>query len=100
MRKTFSVFLTLFLLAGAPLTANPVERACMTSGRDAASPSLCSCIGDAARATLSYREQRQAARLFDDPDEAEDLRMSDNRRDEAFWERYQAFGETAQAMCS
>ena len=56
--------------------------------------------GDAARATLSYREQRQAARLFDDPDEAEDLRMSDNRRDEAFWERYQAFGETAQAMCS
>ena len=100
MSKTFSAFLAIFLLAGAPLNANPVERACISSGRDAATPALCSCIGAAASATLNYREQRQAARLFGDPDEAEDLRMSDNRRDEAFWDRYQAFGQAAEAMCS
>ena len=100
MTRTFPAFLTLFLVVGAPLDANPVERACMRSGQVAASPSLCACIGSAARDTLTYREQRQAARLFSDPDEAEALRMSSNRRDEAFWDRYRAFGETAEAMCS
>ena len=99
MTRTFPAFLTVFLVVGAPLDANPVERACMRSGQSAATPSLCACIGSAARETLSYNEQRQAARLFADPDEAEALRMSANRRDEAFWDRYRSFGETAEAMC-
>lgn len=99
MSKTFSAFLITFLLTGGPLNANPVERACIGSGRTAANPSLCACIGSAARITLNFGEQRRAARLFDDPDEAEELRMSDNSRDEAFWDRYQAFGQTAEQMC-
>ncbi|MGI3183692.1 arginine transporter [Nioella aestuarii] len=99
MTKTFSAFLITFLLTGGPLNANPVERACMSSGRTAANPSLCACIGSAARITLNFGEQRRAARLFDDPDEAEELRMSDNSRDEAFWDRYRAFGDTAEQMC-
>lgn len=99
MSKTFPAFLTVFLMVGGPLDANPVERACIGSGLSAASPALCACIGNAARATLSFSEQRQAARLFRDPDEAEVLRMSSNRRDEAFWDRYRAFGEAAEAMC-
>jgi len=99
MSKTFSAFLIMFLVAGAPLNANPVERACMGSNRSAANPSLCACIGSAARQTLNFGEQRRAARLFDDPDEAEDLRMSDNHRDEAFWDRYRAFGQAAEQMC-
>lgn len=99
MRKIFSACVITFLLTGGPLNANPVERACMGSGRTAANPSLCACIGSAARQTLNFGEQRRAARLFDDPDEAEELRMSDNHRDEAFWDRYRAFGETAEQMC-
>jgi len=99
MSKKFSAFLITFLLAGAPLNANPVERACMGSGQSAANRTLCACIGSAARETLSFGEQRRAARLFDDPDQAEELRMSDNSRDEAFWDRYQAFGQTAEQMC-
>lgn len=100
MRKTFSGFLITFLLAGAPLNANPVERACIGSGQSAANPALCACIGSAARETLNFGEQRRAARLFDDPDEAEELRMSNNSRDEAFWDRYQTFGQTAAQRCS
>lgn len=100
MTKTFPAFLTVFLIVGAPLDANPVERACIRSGHSAATLSLCACIGSAARETLSYSEQRQAARLFRDPDQAEQLRMSANRRDEAFWDRYRRFGEIAEARCS
>lgn len=100
MTKTFPAFLTVFLIVGAPLDANPVERACIRSGHSAASPALCACIGGAARETLSYSEQRQAARLFRDPDQAEQLRMSSNRRDEAFWDRYRRFGEIAEERCS
>ena len=99
MSKTFSAFLITFVLTGAPLNANPVERACIGSNRNAANASLCACIGSAARQTLNFGEQRRAARLFDDPDEAEELRMSDNSRDEMFWDRYQAFGQAAENMC-
>ncbi len=97
--KKFSAFLAVFLVMGAPLEANPVERACNGSDRAAATRSLCSCIGSVARQTLSRSEQRQAARLFDDPDQAEVLRMSDNRSDEAFWDSYSAFGEAARRSC-
>ena len=100
MTKTFSALLITFLVTGAPLNANPVERACIGSNRSAANPSLCACIGSAARQTLNFGEQRRAARLFDDPDEAEELRMSDNSRDERFWDSYQQFGQTAEQMCS
>ncbi|WP_071672942.1 hypothetical protein [Nioella nitratireducens] len=99
MGRKFTLILTLFLLSGAPLNANPVERACMSSGRTAATPSLCACIGNAARQTLNFGEQRQAARLFSDPDRAEVTRMSASRRDVDFWASYQHFGETAEAMC-
>lgn len=99
MGKKFTLFVTLFLMSGAPLNANPVEQACMRSGRAAATTALCGCIGNAAVQTLNFGEQRQAARLFSDPDRAEVMRMSSNRRDETFWENYQRFGEAAEAMC-
>ena len=72
MSKTFPAFLITFLIVGAPVESSAVERACMISGRGSANPSLCACIGNAARQTLSFGEQRRAARLFRDPDEAEE----------------------------
>ena len=78
--------------------ANPVERACMAAGR-ADDPSLCRCIGAAASITLSNGDQRRAAEFFSDPQAAQDTRMSDRRRDEAFWDRYQVFGQVAEDMC-
>ena len=76
-----------------------VGRACMTAGRDAANPALCSCIQGVANQSLSGPEQRRAARLLGDPDEAQDIRSSNGSRDETFWERYNAFAARAEALC-
>jgi len=100
MKKKFPVLVAVFLTIGAPLDANPIERACNGSNRSAANARLCSCIGGVARATLSRRDMRRAARFFRDPSRAEDMRMSERRSDEAFWDRYLEFGEAAEAQCS
>ncbi|MEM9318988.1 MAG: hypothetical protein AAGA70_08260 [Pseudomonadota bacterium] len=77
---------------------NPVERACRAAGR-AQSAELCSCIGAAASLTLGERDQALAADFFANPQAAQDIRMSDRRRDEAFWDRYLNFGQVAEDMC-
>ncbi|MBF9034051.1 hypothetical protein HKCCE2091_07350 [Rhodobacterales bacterium HKCCE2091] len=80
--------------------ANPVQQACVSSGRSAATPEMCACIGAAASMTLSSSDLRRAASFFEDPHRAQEVRMSDNRRDEQFWDRYLAFGEIAASMCN
>ena len=77
-----------------------IGRACLASGRDAASPQLCSCVQGVANQTLSGTDQRRAARFFDDPERAQETRTSDRAGDEAFWERYRAFADQAEAICS
>lgn len=79
--------------------AGPVERACMRSDRASANSQVCSCIQRAADATLSGSEQRRAARFFADPDQAQTTRVSRSNSDNAFWTRYRAFGQAAQAYC-
>ena len=83
-----------------PVDAGPIQRACMNSDRKAASRSLCRCIQQVARGTLSSSDQRLAASFFKDPHRSQEIRQSDRSRDEAFWDRYKAFGERAQQMCS
>jgi hypothetical protein len=100
MKKKLPVLLAVFLIVGAPLEANPIERACNGSDQSAANARLCSCIGNVARTTLSRSEMRQAARFFRDPARAEQVRMSDRSSDEAFWDRYSDFGEAAESQCS
>lgn len=90
--------LILWLFCGHAALANPVERACLADGR-AEDPALCACVGAAASLTLSADDQRRAAGFFADPQSAQDTRMSDRRRDEAFWDRYVIFGDVAEDMC-
>jgi hypothetical protein len=80
--------------------AGPIERACNRSDRDGATRRMCSCIQSVADQNLSGGDQRRAAAFFSDPDRAQDVRVSDTARDEAFWQRYVAFGELAEAYCS
>ena len=87
-------------LAPLPVQANPIERACLQSPRDAATPALCSCIGNAAERTLTRGQMREGARFFADPQRAQDVRQSDRRSDEEMWRAWRSFGETAEAMCS
>ena len=76
-----------------------VGRACMATGRDAANPTVCSCIQGVANQSLSGTDQRRTARLLSDPDEVQAIRSSDGFRDEGFWERYNAFAARAEAIC-
>lgn len=85
-------------LAATGAAAGPIERACLSSERGA-SRQLCGCIQQAADLTLSGRDQSRAAAFFRDPHQAQETRQSGRRSDEAFWQRYRSFGQTAEAFC-
>ena len=84
----------------APIVAKPIQNACLQSAREAVSYQLCGCIQSAADITLTRRDQRQAAKFFDDPQRAQAVRQSDRGTHESFWQKYKLFGETAEAYCS
>ncbi len=90
----------LFSLMTLTAQAGAIERACNKSDRDAANSSVCSCIQQVADQSLSSSDQRRAAGFFNNPDKAQDVRLSDTSRDDAFWERYTAFGAQAEAYCA
>ena len=87
------------LLCSPAYAMGPIEKACLKAGRAGTSRELCGCIQDVANATLTRTEVRRAAKFFNDPHMAQELRQSDRRSDEAFWERYKLFGETAETYC-
>ena len=87
-------------LAATAVSAGPIETACRQSNRAVGNPALCACIQGAADLTLSRRDQVRAAKFFANPHEAQEVRQSSRRRDEAFWKRYRAFGDTAEAFCA
>ena len=94
-----AVALVLPLLANTAC-AGAIENACNRSDRDAANRALCSCIGQVAGFTLKSADERRVAEFFKDPDKAQKAKMSTSRSDDAFWDRYKAFSETAQAYCA
>ena len=87
------------LVVTLPAQSGVIERACNVAGRDAATPSLCSCIQDVADLTLRNGEQRKAASLFREPHRAQQIRQSSRSSDRTFWDRYKAFGEAAETYC-
>jgi hypothetical protein len=50
--------------------------------------------------TLQNGDQNLVASFFKDPNKAEKLRMSQTKRDDAFWERYTTFGDQARLSCT
>jgi len=87
-------------LRSAPVSFGPISQACMASNRDARSRSLCGCIQSVADETLSSSEQRRAARFYIDPQQAQEVRQSNNSSDERFWEAYAAYAQRANNTCS
>ena len=77
----------------------PVEKACLKSGRDAATPQMCQCIQRVADAVLDRTDQRLAASFFRDPHLAQEVRQSDLRGHAEFWQRYKVFGAAAERNC-
>lgn len=95
-RITFLVVLT--SLAGPAAASGKIERACMRSDRQA-SRSQCKCIQRVANNQLTRRDQKLAAKFFQDPHLAQETRQSDSRSKERFWKRYKAFGQAASKAC-
>ncbi len=87
------------LSLATPATARDIELACMKSDHRSGSRALCGCIQDAANLTLTTKDQRLAATFFADPHRAQEIRQSGRRQHEAFWKRYQNFGQTAETFC-
>jgi hypothetical protein len=79
--------------------AGPVESACNRSDRANASRGLCRCIQQVADETLRRGDQSRAASFFRNPEKAHKVWMSTSKSDDAFWERYKAFGAQAEARC-
>ena len=75
-----------------------METACLA--RTVGAAETCSCIQGVANRTLSHQDQSRAVKLFRDPEEAEEARMSRKTRDKAFWDRYERFGAEAAKRCS
>ncbi|MBT8457868.1 MAG: hypothetical protein KJO15_17385 [Alphaproteobacteria bacterium] len=96
----YSLAAVLLATSAIMAQAGPIRDACLSSSRAGGDRALCSCIQQAADKTLTKRDQRLAASLFRDPDSAQEIRRSDRRAHEVFWERYRSFGEVAEAVCS
>jgi hypothetical protein len=82
-----------------PALAGPIGEACLRSDSPARNRPLCACIDGIAGMHLSGSDQRRAARFFRDPELAERTQLSDTPRDDAFWERWVAYGDAAAAAC-
>ncbi len=98
MKRTAIAGTILVLLAGAA-GAGTIENACLKSDRRAASRALCGCIQKVADATLGRSDQRLAASFFSDPHRSQEVRQSDSRNNERFWQRYVRFGAAAEVHC-
>jgi hypothetical protein len=94
------VAIFLALLTSSAAQANQIERACLSSDRSGANRTVCGCIQDAADLTLTAPDQKLASSFFKDPQKAQNIRQSDRRAHEVFWDRYKVFGDLAAEFCS
>ncbi len=99
MLRPLVLALITLTIAGA-VQAGPIEKACLSSGRDAADRKMCNCIQGVADQMLEGSDQRRAAKFFSNPELAAKTMLSDTARDDAFWKRWERFGETATIYCS
>lgn len=80
--------------------SGPISQACLSAGRRAASRARCGCVQAVADFNLSPAEQRRGAAFFDDPQQAQDIRQSDNSANEVFWKKWKAYGQEAAQLCA
>lgn len=89
----------LVFVASTAFAGGSIENACNRSDRKAANRALCSCIQEVADFALRNGDQRRVASFFKDPDKAQKTKMSQSNADDAFWDRYKAFSQQAEAYC-
>ena len=100
MIRHATLAIALTLLTGMAHAAGMIEQACNRSDRGAANPRICNCIQQIADQSLTRADQKLAAGFFADPHQAQVIRQSDDRRHEAFWQRYKRFTAYSQTYCA
>ena len=76
-----------------------ISRACLAADRSAASVQLCSCVQSVANQTLSARDRARVVTFFENPEIANDVKISDTWANDAFWDRYRAFISASRQAC-
>ena len=87
-------------LSAGMAEAGAIKRACLKADRAAASRELCTCIERVARPMFTASQKRRIVRFFAEPHLSQELRQSDRRSDERFWEQYQAWGAAVRSRCN
>lgn len=77
----------------------PIGTACLIHDRRNASRALCGCVQAAADMTLSQADQQRGVRFFSEPEMLNEIKVSDSVANEAFWDRWDRFSETAERLC-
>ncbi|WP_295316521.1 hypothetical protein [Roseobacter sp.] len=49
--------------------------------------------------TLSQADQQRGVRFFSEPELLNEIKVSDSVANEAFWDRWDRFSETAERLC-
>ena len=80
--------------------SGPISTACEQAARKGASAARCGCVQAVANDSLSRSDQRLGASFFQDPHRAQEIRQSRSKDHAAFWERWKAFGDAANKICS
>ncbi|MEX0367644.1 MAG: hypothetical protein AB3N22_16355 [Ruegeria sp.] len=83
-----------------PFATGPIYSACQQAGRQQASRARCGCVQAVANQSLNANDQRRGAGFFSDPQQAQDVRQSDNAMDERFWRRWKDYSESATRQCT
>ncbi|MGR3365163.1 MAG: hypothetical protein ACU0CY_13405 [Maritimibacter harenae] len=100
MKSTLLAATLAALIASPASAAGIIERACMSSERSGATALLCNCIQAVADELLAPHEQRKGAAFFSDPHKSQETRMSKNRSDSEFWEKWTSYGDKAAQLCN
>ncbi|GGX58720.1 hypothetical protein GCM10007385_29390 [Tateyamaria omphalii] len=78
----------------------PIYSACRSGGRDQASRARCGCVQAVANQSLSSSDQSRGAGFFSNPQQAQEVRVSDRASDERFWRRWKDYSDSAARQCT
>ena len=85
--------------ARVSLATGPISKACTTSDRRDANKMVCGCIQSIANQSLTSADQKLAATFYDDPQKAQDVKMSKSSSHDAFWDRYKVYASRSERSC-
>lgn len=85
--------------ARVSFASGPISQACQKSDRSNANRQVCGCIQSIANRSLTNSDQKLAASFYNDPQKAQDVKMSKSTSHDAFWDRYKLYATQSERAC-